>query len=75
MSRAPTPGGSSRCTSSSASSAWSMRRPTVEIANHILQVDLEQTHFVEVVNDVLGQFADDRLAVEEAELIGQVVVE
>ena len=30
---------------------------------------------VEVVDDVLGQRADGRLAVEEAELIGQVVVE
>ena len=30
---------------------------------------------VEVVDDVLGQLANDRLAVEEAELIGQVVVE
>ena len=59
----------------SASSACSQRRPAVEVANHVLQVELEQALLVEVVDDVLGQLADDRLAVEEAELIGQVIVE
>ena len=39
-----------------------------------MQVVLVQALFIEVVNDVLGDLADDRLAVEEAELIGQVIV-
>ena len=39
------------------------------------KVSLKIALLVEVVNDVLGQLADGRFAVEEAELIGQVVVE
>ena len=45
------------------------RGPAVEFADDVVQVVRIQAFFVEVVNDVLGDLAQDRLAVEEAELI------
>ena len=40
-----------------------------------MQAELQVAVVVQVVNDVLGQLADGRFAVEEAELFAQVVVE
>ena len=74
-SRAPTPGGSSRWTRRSASSACSIVASPPKSRTTSWRSSLKIAVLVEVVDDVLGQLADGRLAVEEAELIGQVVVE
>ena len=39
-----------------------------------MQAELEVAVLVEVVDDVLGKLLDRRVAVEEAELIGQIIV-
>ena len=46
-----------------------------EVADDLVELEVQEPVVVEVVDDVLGQGADGRLGVEEAELVGQVVVE
>ena len=72
--RAPTPGGSSFWTRPGPPRPGQGRVAAV-VADEVAELEVEEAVVVEVVDQVLGQGPDDRVAFEEAELVGQVVVE
>ena len=51
-----------------------LRGLAARIADHLMQAELEVAVLVQVVNDVLGKLLDRRVAIEKAELFGQIIV-
>src|SRR5208282_3680334 len=51
-----------------------LRGVAAGIADHLVQAELEIAVIIQVVNDVLGKLLDRRFTIEEAELLGQIIV-
>ncbi len=74
-SRAPTPGGSSFCTSASARWAKAKSSGAGVGAQQVLQPPLQIAVGVEVVDDAVGHRPQRRLQVEPAQLVVQIVLQ